>query len=101
MQFLVMQFSPTFCHSIPLLSKYSPQRPVPKHPQFIHSKGFWRWCVTLITTRFLDFVHRPDFQKQENTTFRKLDLFPSSGGAPTLQKTKSLPCHKRCQIKRR
>jgi hypothetical protein len=34
---------------------------------------------TLITTGFLDFVHRPEFYKQENTTFRKLDLFPSSG----------------------
>jgi hypothetical protein len=33
----------------------------------------------LITTGFLDFVHRPEFYKQENTTFRKLDLFPSSG----------------------
>jgi hypothetical protein len=32
-----------------------------------------------ITTGFLDFVHRPEFCKQENTTFRKLDLFPSSG----------------------
>jgi hypothetical protein len=27
---------------------------------------------------FLDFFHRPVFQKK-NTTFRKLDLFPSSG----------------------
>jgi hypothetical protein len=27
----------------------------------ILSKGFWRWCVTLITTKLLDFVHRPDF----------------------------------------
>jgi hypothetical protein len=33
----------------------------------------------LITTGFLDFAHRPEFYKQENTTFRKLDLFPSSG----------------------
>jgi hypothetical protein len=28
----------------------------------------------LITTGFLDFVHRPEFYKQENATFRKLDL---------------------------
>jgi hypothetical protein len=28
---------------------------------------------------FLDFVHRPVFCKLENTTFRELDLFPSSG----------------------
>jgi hypothetical protein len=49
--------------------------------------------VTLITTKLLDFVHRPDFYKPENTTFRKLDLFPSSGeggGAPTLQKNQKL-----------
>jgi hypothetical protein len=29
-------------------------------------------------TDFLDFVHCPVFQKLGNTTFRKLDLFPSS-----------------------
>jgi hypothetical protein len=41
--------------------------------------------IYLRITRFLDFVHRPVFQKLENTTFRKLDLFPSSGeGAKTL-----------------
>jgi hypothetical protein len=26
-----------------------------------------------------DFVHRPVFEELENTTFRRLDLFPSSG----------------------
>jgi hypothetical protein len=31
MKLLVMQFSPTSCHFISLRSKYSPQRPVPKH----------------------------------------------------------------------
>jgi hypothetical protein len=30
-------------------------------------------------TGFLDFVHRLVFYKVGNTTFRKLDLFPSSG----------------------
>jgi hypothetical protein len=42
-----------------------------------------------ITTSFLDFVHRPDFHKPEITTFRKLDLFPSSaeeGGGHLLYK---------------
>jgi hypothetical protein len=46
-----------------------------------------------ITTKLVDFVHRPDFYKPENTTFRKLDLFPSSGErgrAPTLQKNQKL-----------
>jgi hypothetical protein len=36
---------------------------------------------------FSDFVHRPDFSKYQwkNTTFRKLDLFPSSGVFPHLR----------------
>jgi hypothetical protein len=65
---------------------------------FLHSKGFWRWCVTLITTKLLDFVHRPDFFKSENTTFRKRDLFPSSGegGALTLQKNQKLAFPQAC-----
>jgi hypothetical protein len=51
----------------------------------IDSKGFWRWCITLRITGFSDFFHRPVFWKLENTTFRKLDLFPSSddGGGKT------------------
>jgi hypothetical protein len=40
--------------------------------------GFWRWCITHRDTGFLDFAHRPD-SKLLKTTFRKLDLFPSSG----------------------
>jgi hypothetical protein len=43
------------------------------------SKDYKFVFLTLITTGFLDFVHCPEFYKQENTTFRKLDLFPSSG----------------------
>jgi hypothetical protein len=35
----------------------------------LHSKGFWRWCVTLITTKLLDFVHRPDFYKEKTQRF--------------------------------
>jgi hypothetical protein len=27
----------------------------------IDSKGFWRWCITLGISRFLDFLHRPVF----------------------------------------
>jgi hypothetical protein len=30
-------------------------------------------------TEFSDFVHLPVLQELENTTFRKLDLFPASG----------------------
>jgi hypothetical protein len=34
-------------------------------------------------TGFSDFGHRPVFYKLEKTTFRKLDLFPSSGEGET------------------
>jgi hypothetical protein len=34
MKLLIMQFSPTSCHFIPLWYKYSPQHPVLKHPIF-------------------------------------------------------------------
>jgi hypothetical protein len=37
---------------------------------------------TLINTGFLDCVHRHVFWKLERTTFRKLDLFPSSDVFP-------------------
>jgi hypothetical protein len=37
------------------------------------------WQAGIYSTGVLDFVHRPIFWKLENTTFRKLDLFPSSG----------------------
>jgi hypothetical protein len=46
------------------------------HITLVGSKGFWRWCMTHRITEFLDFFHRPMFYKIENTTFRKLDLFP-------------------------
>jgi hypothetical protein len=40
-------------------------------------KVTWLWDVN--NTGFLDFLHCPVFQKLENTAFRKLDQFPSSG----------------------
>jgi hypothetical protein len=46
---------------------------------FVYSKEFCRWCITLRITGFLDFVHCPVFLKLENTTFRKQDVFLSSG----------------------
>jgi hypothetical protein len=45
----------------------------------LDSKGFWRWYIPLRITGFLDFIHRQVFLNLENTRFRKLDLFPSSG----------------------
>jgi hypothetical protein len=42
-----------------------------------------------------DFVHRPEFYKQENKTFRKLNLFPSNEfitiAQTNLMRTKSKP----------
>jgi hypothetical protein len=35
--------------------------------------------VSFRITVVLNFVHRPEFLAVENTTFRKRDLFPSSG----------------------
>jgi hypothetical protein len=26
----------------------------------LESKGFWRWCVMLIITEFVDFAYRPE-----------------------------------------
>jgi hypothetical protein len=46
-----------------------------------------KWCTALRITWFFYFVHRPILWKLENTTFRKLDLFPSpdeGGDTPTL-----------------
>jgi hypothetical protein len=39
----------------------------------VDSKRFWRWCITQRNSTF------PSSGILENTTFRKLDLFPSSG----------------------
>jgi hypothetical protein len=53
---------------------------------------------------FLDYFRRPVFYKIENTTFRKLDLFPSSGeGEDTypvrlLRKSYSQSVDNSCQI---
>jgi hypothetical protein len=38
----------------------------------------------------LDVAHRPVFQKLENTTFQKLDLFPSSGGKQNISEVGSV-----------
>jgi hypothetical protein len=40
---------------------------------------------------FLDFVQRPVFRKLENTAFRKIDLFPSSGEEGGETPTLALP----------
>jgi hypothetical protein len=102
-QLIVMRCSQPSRHVIHLHPKYSPQRPVLKHLHIIHSKGFWRWCVTLITTKLLDFVHRPDFYKQKKKRFGNWTCFrlQARGGHLLYRKTKSLPFHRRCQNKRR
>jgi hypothetical protein len=64
----------------------------PKHRDLSELYGVRRKKAA-ITTKLLDFVHRPDFYKQENTTFRKLDLFPSSGvGGGTYSTEKPKAC---------
>jgi hypothetical protein len=40
--------------------------------------GFYKHLLTIGITVFLDFVHCPKFEILENTTFRKLNLFPAS-----------------------
>jgi hypothetical protein len=45
-----MQFSPPSCHSIHLWSKYSPQHPICKHPQFLFLSYCQRPCFTPIRT---------------------------------------------------
>jgi hypothetical protein len=47
-----------------------------QHKDIMKSTGFWRWCVIICNSVFLDIVHRLYFNKI--TTFRKLDLLPSS-----------------------
>jgi hypothetical protein len=41
-------------------------------------------------TEFLDFFHHPVFKRIENMTFRKLDLFPSSGEGEDIYSVGSL-----------
>jgi hypothetical protein len=33
------------------------------HVTIVECKAFWRWCLTLRNTGFVDFVHRPEFQR--------------------------------------
>jgi hypothetical protein len=55
-----------------------------------HEVAVYKNVTASIYTRiaaFLDFIHRPVLWELENTEFRKLDLFPSSGergNMPTL-----------------
>jgi hypothetical protein len=60
--------------------------------------------VLFITTKLLDFVHRPDFYKQKTQRFGNWICFRlqvRKGGHLLYRKTKSLPFHRRCQNKRR
>jgi hypothetical protein len=45
----------------------------------IHIDRFFQYGLLVKITGSLDFVHCPEYYIIENTTFRKLDLFPSSG----------------------
>jgi hypothetical protein len=48
MKLLITQFSPLFCHFLPLRSKYSPQRPVLKHLQSTRAVCKVRGLVLLL-----------------------------------------------------
>jgi hypothetical protein len=54
-------------------------------PFQIKLDSFFKPALLLGITGFLDFFHRPVFYTYRlgNTKFRKLDLFPSSGGGKT------------------
>jgi hypothetical protein len=70
-----------FCHK-ENSHKASVQFPVlfmTENENKVDCKGFWRWCMTLGITGFLDFVHRLVFWRTlKNTAFRKLGLRLSS-----------------------
>jgi hypothetical protein len=58
----------------------------------------------IITTKLLDFVHRPDFYKQKTQRFGNWICFrlqARGGGHLIYRKTKSFLFHRRCQNKRR
>jgi hypothetical protein len=68
----------------------------------LHQYHNFSWLVTFITTKLLDFVHRPDFYKQKTQRFGNWICFrlQAGGGRHLLyRKTKSLPFHRRCQNK--
>jgi hypothetical protein len=51
------------------------------------SKGFWRWCITLRITGFLDSVHRPVFQitrKHDVSETGSVSVFRWGRETPTL-----------------
>jgi hypothetical protein len=50
-----------------------------KITSLVKCKVFQWWRVLLRITEFLEFIHRLELWILENTTFRKLDLLPSSG----------------------
>jgi hypothetical protein len=58
MKLLIMQFSPTSCHLIPVRSKYSPQHPVLKTPSVQWLK-YIKFKVHFRLTCHQCFCHRP------------------------------------------
>jgi hypothetical protein len=87
MKLLIMQFSPTSCHFIPLRSKYSPEHSVLKHPQ----------------SMFLPYCQRPSFTPMQCLHFGKGSFWTMSApkcvlfadwisGQPTWSKPVKIPC---------
>jgi hypothetical protein len=51
---LVLALVKLLLYKVSVLAYYRPLT-IGEHLNIVNSKGFWRWCVTLITTGFLDF----------------------------------------------
>jgi hypothetical protein len=63
-----------------------------KYCNTVRSKGFWRWCITLGITGFLDFVQRPAFwrtQRFGNFVFFRM---PDNGQSPKTQEFRVKHC---------
>jgi hypothetical protein len=74
MKLLVMQFSPPSRLSIPLRSKYFPQHPVLKHPQFMLLSFYQRPCFTPIQNQGQNYslVHSNLYIFQQQMRKRKV-----------------------------
>jgi hypothetical protein len=61
MKTVIMQFSPSACHFLPLMFKYSPHDPVPKHPQVCSSfRALRDKCDTVLPVQGYGTPHGAD-----------------------------------------
>jgi hypothetical protein len=63
------------------MSIYCTYKSTMKMKATLDLKRFWRWCMLYRTIGLiLNSIHRLICRRQKTTTFRRLDLSPSSGG---------------------